>query len=211
MPIKPLSLDAFDMIQKQVDCVTQAVRLVREGLQSSGPRKKQCSIQVRDLERKGDRILHDIMTQLERKAEMTLLNREDVYRIMSHLDDILDGLAELVDRVNSFRLMDLPPLVYRLIDTAEACCAALNEIIDATGNRLRPSEHVARIYRLHDEAVETYNTALEELFFSERSPIRLIKLKDIYAIVKKVLDSFEQAAQAIEDAILKHKEVFTAR
>ena len=211
MPVKPMSLDVFDMIQEQVGYVTQAIRLAREGLRSSGPRKKQCSNQLRDLERKGDRVLRDIMMQLERKAEMVLVNREDAYRIVSHLDDILDGLTELVDRVNSFRLEYLPPIAWWLMYTAEECNSDLNKIFDATGKRLRPSEHVVRIYRLHDEAVETYNMALEELFFSERSPIRLIKLRDTYAIIKKVLDSFEQAAQAIEDAILKHKQAFTAR
>ncbi len=211
MPSNALSLDVFDMVQKQVDCVTEAVQLTRESLQSSGPRKKQCSNQVRDLERKGDRILRDIMTQLERKVEVSLLNREDVYRIVSHLDDVLDSLAELVDCINSFRLVDFPPLACRLMDTAEACSSALNKIIDDTGKRLRPSDEVARIYRLHDEAYEIYNMALEELFYSERNAIRLVKLKDTYAIIKKVLDSFEQAAQAIEDAVLKHKRVFTAR
>ena len=72
---------------------------------------------VKDLEHAGDEVTHEIMVKLN-SVFVTPFDREDIYRLASSLDDVLDAMEEAADRIVLYR----EPLL--------AVCADLDELRD---------------------------------------------------------------------------------
>src|SRR5215207_4323684 len=62
---------------------------------------------IKELEHMGDDLTHAIMVKLNRTF-VTPFDREDIYRLASALDDVIDAIEEAADRIVLYRLDDLP-------------------------------------------------------------------------------------------------------
>ena len=64
---------------------------------------------VKDAELAGDEVTHEIMIKIN-TTFVTPFDREDIYRLASALDDVLDAIEEAADRIVLYRLGTLPDL-----------------------------------------------------------------------------------------------------
>lgn len=63
---------------------------------------------------------------------------------------------------------------------------------------------VIEINRIEDEGDTVFKMAITELFKGDTNAIDVIKWKEIYERLERVLNAFEDVADAIEGVVMKH-------
>ena len=135
---------------------------------------------------------------------ITPIDREDIHDLATRLDDVLDFIEAVAERL----------VVYRIKETTSACRAMADVIVqialatDRTIKCLRTldpgfHEHSVEVNRLENSADNLLRDSLAALFEENGDPIEVIKWKEIYETMEIVTDRCEDVANVIEGIILK--------
>ena len=160
---------------------------------------------IKDLEHEGDKIVHKLYTILA-LTFVTPLDREDISRLASSIDEVLNYTDGTADRFVLFKIQQ--PTSY-MIELAKILLSASQEIyvlmtrIRKLKNANELVEHCRIIKRYEHEGDKIYRTAIAELFEKDNA-IEIIKLKDIYETLEGSLDRCQEVADIVEDIALKY-------
>src|SRR3954453_1115532 len=94
------------MFADSANNLVTGARLLVE-LISDGGNREAIAQKNRPSEHAGDEFTHAIMRRLN-ESFITPFDREDIYRLASSLDDVMDFMEETVDLVGLYELGDLP-------------------------------------------------------------------------------------------------------
>jgi uncharacterized protein Yka (UPF0111/DUF47 family) len=202
MEFKPADFKIYSEFMLLAGCVTEAVRRLESALRGDTP-PADAFAEIQRLEHTGDEITRRAMRELDRQLT-SVVPREDAFRQFARLDAILDTIERLAARAAAFRLPPLPPEPLQLVALIHSCDELLREILARFGERRRVSDLVARMSEIENEADALFQSALAALFHSVSDPILLIKLNELYNFLDRIIDHYEECAQALEDAALKH-------
>ena len=95
----------FDMIEQQSKNVLQGVDALVDMLEHYNEIEKKRD-KIKQIENDGDKMVHDIFAELN-KTFITPIDREDITKLTSSLDDILDNLEAVAERLLSTKLKNL--------------------------------------------------------------------------------------------------------
>jgi predicted phosphate transport protein (TIGR00153 family) len=202
LPFIPREEKFFELFVQDAQNVLAAARLLEEFFRSYGERERLAS-QLRDLERRGDQMSHDIGQRLERTF-VTPFDREDIHQLISRLDDVLDFIEEVADTCILYKIDAPTPTAH---DQAEILVKQVEEIVRALEKLRRFKDigpHWIEIHRLENEGDRIARKAIADLFTNGNDPIEIIKWKDLYALLEDAIDSCEDAANVIERIVVKH-------
>lgn len=158
--------------------------------------------QLKDIEHKGDDITHQLMTLLN-KTFITPFDREDIHKLASSLDDVLDFVYAAGERLVMYKITSVPPAAAELagvvVRQGEQLCEAMSKLEIHDG----VMEHCVEINRLENEADRIARSSLAKLFEIEKDPINLIKTKELIEVLETASDKAEDAANVIESVVVK--------
>ena len=158
---------------------------------------------IKRLEHEADQITHEVVNRLDRTF-ITPLDREDIHKLASDLDDVMDAMDGTARRSQIFRVGAAPPGVKQLTDVIIRMVAVLAEAV----GRLKKGDDVMRYCieakRLEEEGDAIYQESLGRLFETERDALEVIKWKEIYDTLELTLDQSEDVANVLESITLKH-------
>jgi uncharacterized protein len=191
----------FEMFAELSGYLTEGARLLRSILED--PRDLGMRVeQVQAIEHKGDQATHAIITKLN-KSFITPFDREDLHKLASSLDDVLDFTNAAATRLVMYKITEPPPAAAELagliILQSEELARGVS-LLEENGAVLK---HCEEINRLEDEADHVSRRAIAMLFESERDPIQLIKLKELFEVLEVATDKAEDAANVLEAIVLK--------
>ena len=159
--------------------------------------------EIRESEHRGDEISHEIGHRLE-ATFVTPFDREDIYALISALDDVLDLIEEAADTFVLYRV-DAPTST--AVDQA-AIIVKQAEILHEALVHLQGFKDLDRywieVHRLENEGDQIVRNAIARLFDEERDPVNVLKWKDIYGLLEATIDKAEDAANIIERITIKH-------
>ena len=193
----------FAMFQQQAEFIAEAARCLSSTILAGGVELGTCGAKIREIEHQGDEVTHQIMTRLN-STFLTPMDPEDIHRLASRLDDVLDMIDAVVGRLVMFRLAKLPPAVSTLATIIEASSRAIVKAISDMDRGDSVMEHLIEINQLENEADRVNRQALAELFANEKDAIELIKLKEIYEMLESATDLCEDVANVIESVVVKN-------
>jgi predicted phosphate transport protein (TIGR00153 family) len=162
---------------------------------------------VKDCERAGDELTHEIMMKIN-TTFVTPFDREDIYRLASALDDVVDAIEEAADRIVLYRLGTLP-------DGIAAQVEVLRRAAACTASAMPRLEHLADlesywvdVNSLEDEADEIYRTLLGDLLAPPDSAppadvLTVLKTKEIVETLEEAADAFETVANTVASIAVK--------
>jgi len=160
--------------------------------------------QLKDIEHRGDEMTHNILTKLN-QTFITPFDREDIHRLASSLDDVLDFVYAAGVRLVMFRIKSAPPAASRLAEVIIKQSDQLSEALSRLEKKHdRVLENCVEINRLENEADLLARTAIATLFDEEKDPIALIKLKELYEVLETATDKAEDVADVLETVVLKN-------
>ncbi len=203
MRVLPKDPKFFLLFAQQTHCIADAAKLLTAAVTSGMPLLGQYVAQVRDIEHKGDELTHEIMIRLN-QTFLTPMDPEDIHRLASCLDDVLDMIDAALGRLMLFKLPVLPPAVNTLAEIIEASSRSLVKAVAAMATGDQVGDHLIEINRLENEADRVNRQALADLFDNEKDAIELIKLKEIYEMLESATDLCEDAADVIESVVVKN-------
>jgi predicted phosphate transport protein (TIGR00153 family) len=159
--------------------------------------------EIRATEHRGDEISHEIGHRLE-ATFVTPFDREDIYALISALDDVLDFVEEVAD---TFVLYKVEAPTATAVDQASIIVRQVEILHDALAH-LKGFKGLDRywieVHRLENEGDRIVRKAIAELFLEETDPINLVKWKDVYGLLEETIDKAEDVANIIERITIKH-------
>lgn len=201
MRLIPRDPKFFDLFAGLSDNLTEGARLLRTIL--ADPRDLSLRVeQVQAIEHKGDRATHDIITKLN-QTFITPFDREDIHRLASSLDDVLDFVNSAAVRLVMYKITTPPPVSVELAGLIVLQCEELARAVSVLGKNGHVMEHCAEVNRLEDVADHVSRKAIADLFEYEKDPIQLIKLKELYEVLEFATDKAEDAANVLEGIVVK--------
>jgi len=161
---------------------------------------------VRELEHEGDVITHEVIDGVNRTF-ITPIDREDIYQLASDLDNIVDAIQAVSDRMEMYHIDRTDPHVLKLAEilfkSAQEVDKAIREMADFKKSR-RVLDVCIEINRLENEGDAALTAAVKELFLGTPDPIEVIKWKEVYEITEAAIDRCEDVANTIEGVVVKH-------
>ena len=158
---------------------------------------------LKDVEHQGDLVIHEIVEKLNRSF-VTPIDREDIHDLASGLDDVLDSIEAVANRMTLFKI----PAPTGPLKTMTGILVQASEQIQKAVHSLRKLDHLMvfciEIKRLETQADEISRTLLGELFEREKDPIAVIKWKEIYGRMEAAADRCADIAKIIESIVVKN-------
>jgi len=193
----------FNLLERQADLLLDAAKLFKNMINdydSFGVKMKR----MRALEHEGDEIVHEIFHKLN-KTFITPIDQEDISKLASSCDDVLDYIDAVAGKIYLFKLKS-PDGVIK--DFADIIVKQVTEINDALKQvrKIKQKEIEKRfkeIHKLENQADDLCDEAIAKLF-REKDPIKILIMKDIYEFLEQVTDKVEDVCLAIQDIVMKN-------
>lgn len=201
MKLLPQDPKFFDLFAELSGYLTDGAKLLRAILEDPRDLKMRVE-QVQAIEHKADRTTHGIITKLN-QSFITPFDREDIHKLASSLDDVLDFTNAAAHRLVLYKINEIPPAAAELAGLIVLQCEELARgvsVLEKNGSVLK---HCDEVNRLEDEADHVSRRAIATLFENEKDPIQLIKLKELYEVLESATDKAEDAANVLEAIVLK--------
>ncbi len=160
---------------------------------------------IKDLEHEGDQIAHKLFTLLA-QTFVTPLDREDISRLASAIDEVLNYTDGTSDRFVLFKIREPTPYMLELAKILLSASQEIYLLMTQIRNLKKANELVDRcrdIKRYEHEGDKIYRTAIAELFETDNA-VEIIKLKEIYETLEGSLDRCQEVADIVEDIALKY-------
>jgi predicted phosphate transport protein (TIGR00153 family) len=196
-----------ELFERDAENLIKAARLFSEIAHSTSLEDRRVKkVQLKALEHDGDTITQEIFETLN-STFITPMDREDIRAIAMGMDDILDYLEAGAQYLIMFALTDAPEPLRRF---ADILTTMVDEISRMTGmiwdlsNEKDIHQGIVRISELENEGDALYNTVIEDLFKSSRTPIEIMKWKEIYQSLEEACDACRDYTHSIANIVVKN-------
>ncbi len=193
----------FTLLEEQSTLILDGAKMLRELLLDyrDVDIKRQ---EIKSIEHRGDEVVHNIQNRLA-SSFITPIDREDIQRLASLYDDVLDYINTIVNKLYLYRITEI---THQMILFGEAILKSVTELNMAFHNmRSLNKEEIDKrnveVHFLENEADELLNKAVSELF-TQRDVIMIIKYKEIYEDLERLTDVCEDVSNLLRDIVLKH-------
>lgn len=169
--------------------------------------RAELAARVKDIEHAGDDLTHEIMIKLN-STFVTPFDREDIYRLASSLDDVLDAMEDAADRIVLYRLGELPAGITTQVDVLRRAAAATAAAMPGLEKMDQLKQYWVYVNSLEDEGDSAYRALLRELLdpADDATPVdvlTVLKIKEIVESLEEAADAFETVANTIESIAVK--------
>ncbi len=161
---------------------------------------------ILELEHSADRVTRETVSLLH-QTFVTPLDRDDIHRLISRMDDVLDLIQDVTEALQLYDIQRLTPEAVQLAELLKECCSRVQQAV----HQLAKLEDSARILKLCNEidslesqADTVMRTAISKLFREESDVRQLIKLETVYQLLEAATDQCEDVANIIEGVVLEH-------
>jgi predicted phosphate transport protein (TIGR00153 family) len=195
----------FSLLREQARIVLDAAKLFQQiitdyDLDSLGVKIKR----MHALEHEGDEIVHKTIQKLH-KSFITPIDQEDISKLTSSYDDVLDLIDAVANKLFLFKLRNPNGVIQKfaaiIVDQVTEANAALSQI-----NKIKQEEIEKRfreVHKLENEADDLYDSSIVKLF-KEKDPIKILIMKEIYEFLEAITDKCEDACLVIQDIVIKN-------
>ena len=161
---------------------------------------------IEDAEHAADRITHETV-QLLHTTFVTPFDREEIHRLISRMDDVLDLIQDAAETLVLYDIQKVTPeakqlaeLVLRCAERVQAAVRLMTSMADAPAMLAICQE----IDKLESEADKVMRDAISRLFRDETDVRQLIKLKAVYEALESATDKCKDVADIIESFVLEN-------
>jgi hypothetical protein len=192
----------FDLFERAGANAVRAAELLDE-LFAGFPESKILARDILVCEQKGDQLTHEIIRTIN-QSFVTPIDRSDILRLSSALDDIVDFIEEVADFLELYGIeapmMQAHALAHVLVDATRHIETAIPLVRDYKSI----SEHTVEVHRLENEGDRIVRGAIASLFEDGIDPMVVIRWKDIFELLEDAIDATETVAFILEGIVIKN-------
>ena len=164
---------------------------------------------IKEIEHDGDEVTHQIYNALDRSF-VTPFDRDDIGRLATALDDVLDWTEDAARRMFIYKLTVPTERARRfahiLRDQAHSIGQAV-PLLRGLKQHQPLREHIVELHRLENEADDLMEEALGALYEEATDipgVVRAVQWGDIYEVLEEATDKAEHVGIALESILIKH-------
>jgi predicted phosphate transport protein (TIGR00153 family) len=192
----------FELLERAAENVAEAARQLNTMVGDLSDAEAM-SARIRDLEHRGDELTHEILALLN-TSFVTPFDREDIYRLASRLDDILDAEEAVADLLVLHRIEEPLPELKQQADVLVRSAEVLQKAIFRLRSLQGLNGYLVEVNRLENEGDRVYRKTVAHLYSGEFKAMAVLKWKDIVDQMEEAIDGCEDIANTIESIALKH-------
>jgi uncharacterized protein len=159
---------------------------------------------IRELEHEGDRLTHEVINLLNRTF-VTPLDRDDMYRLASVIDDVCDHIDEAADNIDAYEVTAVPEKARLQGEVIYRAAARLHEAVELLEGFKDSARQLNALRELEDEGDRILREAIADLFRSGVDALTIIRWKDIHEQLEEAVDACENAADVLEAILVKNR------
>jgi predicted phosphate transport protein (TIGR00153 family) len=167
------------------------------------PTDPSAGAEVVDCERRGDAITDQILKRLD-TSFVTPFDREDIHALAEELDDVVDDMHTVAQRVGLLAVGSTVPWLRRQADILVGLAAEAVELMAKLATMKGLAPHLEAIDRLESEGDSIYNEALAHLFSGEFEALDVLRWKDLVEAMEAAINTMEDIGDIVESIMLKH-------
>jgi predicted phosphate transport protein (TIGR00153 family) len=169
--------------------------------------KERIALDITAKEAAGDRITHETVKRLH-ETWITPFDRYDIHGLISRLDDVLDFIEAVAERLVLFEIRDVRPGSIDIARVIIKACENVHRAMLALPKLSRNSKALLdlciEINRLENEADAIYRREIADLFKSGNDPLLVLKWRDILDSMEEAADRCEDVADIVEGIVLEY-------
>lgn len=202
--LRPQEGAFYEMFSRAAQNLVRGTELLSE-LALPGADVQSVSERLADVEHDSDQITHELYNKIN-STFITPFDREDIYRLGSGLDDVMDHLEAVGNLVYLYGLTKLPALPREMIEMidildqqAKVTALAMPRLKQMKGLK----DYWVECNRLENDGDRTYRMLLVRLFSGEYDALTVLKMKEVADELEAACDAFEHVANTIETIAVK--------
>jgi predicted phosphate transport protein (TIGR00153 family) len=192
----------YGLLEKDADGVASGARelraLVGDFQHAEAHRRR-----IHDLEGDGDELTHAILALLNRTF-VTPVDRQDIYSLASHLDDVLDSTEAVADLLVLHRIPEPIPQFRMQSDVLVGATAAVARAVRGLRSFRSADRAWVDITRFERDGDHVYRMAVAELYSGDHDAMDVLKWRDVLEEMETAIDRCEDVANTLESIALKH-------
>ncbi len=194
----------FDMIEKQSGNVVEGVTALLDMLEHyediEAKREK-----IKKIENNGDLMVHDTFAELN-KTFITPIDREDISKLISSLDDILDNLEAVSERLVLYEIKKPPMYMIDFAKTLQKASFNVHRAISLLHNfkEAKQIQNFCKEVHTHENEGDILLRKATAELFTRKDPIEIIKFKELYEDMEAAIDRCEDVADVVGDILVKY-------
>jgi predicted phosphate transport protein (TIGR00153 family) len=173
---------------------------------SDTTRRAELIERIGDIERSADKVTYETVSLLH-STFITPFDRNDIHRLISGMDDVLDLMQDAAESMNLFDIQTLPPASLRMAELLQECCVKMQSgvaLLSSMDNAQRALDITQEIDRLESAADKVSRDGISVLFREEMDVRQLIKHKNIYEYLENAIDKCQDVANVIESVVVEN-------
>jgi len=199
--IRPLESSFYDLFSEAAAHLVHGANLLAQML-DEGSDKKAIAEQMREAEHEADETTHKIVRRVN-STFITPFDREDIYRLASSLDDVMDFMEEAVDLLGLYELDTLSPEFAPQVEVLQRATQVTADAMPRLRTMKDLEEYWIEINRLENQGDRSYRRIVADLFSGNYKTLEVLKLKDIVDSLEHAIDALESVANTVEQIAVK--------
>jgi predicted phosphate transport protein (TIGR00153 family) len=199
--IRPVETTFYELFTEMASHLVLGADLLAQML-DSGTDKTSLGEQMREAEHQADETTHKIIKRAN-STFITPFDREDIYRLASSLDDVMDFMEETVDLVGLYELGDLPADFAPQVEVLQRATQLTAEAMPRLRTMKDLDEYWIEINRLENQGDRSYRRIVANLFSGNYKSLEVLKLKDVVDSLEHAIDALESVANTVEQIAVK--------
>jgi len=193
----------YPLFASAADHLVTGAALLAELLDADPADRREVAARLKAAEHACDEVTHSVLRMLN-TSFITPFDREDIYRLASSLDDVMDAMEAAAEVFVLYDIDTVPDGIAKQVDVLRRTAA----VTAAAMPRLRTMENLEEYWievnRLENEADQVYRHLLAELFTEGAYEVlTVLKLKEVIDDLEEAADMFEKVAHQVESIALK--------
>jgi len=194
----------FTLFREMADKIGEAATTLNE-ITHELPGGTEKAHKVRQLEHQGDEITRKIFEQLE-ESLITPLEPEEIARLAPVFDDVLDKIDWVSNQLCNYGIPATNDVLKEYSYLIMLSSTEIGHAVGSLSTLKNPEDvktHAREISRLYNLSTELLSRAVLELFKTQ-DLLLIIKLKDIYEGLAKVMEKCNDVGHALNDIAMAH-------
>jgi len=193
----------YDLLNRESDHILEGAVKLEQAVKSFD-RMEERRREFKELEHNCDGVVHDMYEKVNRSF-ITPIDQEDLTKLASGYDDVLDLMNATINRLVLFEItgptttmIEFVGIIRASVEQLHAAFAAMRRL-----DRQVIDKACIEVDRLENEADVLLNESVASLFKSQ-DVIGILKLKEIYEHFETTTDRCEAVSFVLRDILIKH-------
>lgn len=194
----------YVLFSQSAEKVVEAATILRELVEASPVDRIKLEERLRSVEHEADDITHKILNQVN-ATFVTPFDREDIYRLASRIDDVVDFMEAAGDLIELYQIEEIPKELITITDTIVQGSYLAREALAQLSTPSKLEHYFVEANKIENDADRLYRRFLADLFSGRYPTLEVLKLKEVVDQLEGAADALEHVANQVETIAVKDR------